>query len=85
MTTDEPATSSATSHAVDLTPVHVPMVRIVQVGMLGWLVALVIILLVPALHSGDKSWWPWCCVAGFGLGGIGLAYLRRGRGNAADA
>lgn len=67
------------------TPLHVPMVRIVEVGMLGWLVALCVVMLVPAWHVGDRAWWPWCCVAGFGLGLIGLAYVRRGRGNAADA
>jgi Protein of unknown function (DUF2530) len=50
-----------------------------------WAVALVVTLLVPSLHDGDRSWWPWCCVAGLGLGLIGYAYLRRGRGNAAEA
>ncbi|MGN6752660.1 MAG: DUF2530 domain-containing protein [Intrasporangium sp.] len=85
MTTDETPTSGPPSPAEDLTPVHVPMVRIVEVGMLCWLVALFVVMLVPALHTGDKAWWPWCCVAGFGLGGIGLTYVRRGRGNAADA
>ena len=85
MTNDETRASDLHSPDVDLTPVHVPMVRIVEVGMLCWLVALLVVMLVPALHTGDKSWWPWCCVAGFLLGGVGLASLRRGRGNAADA
>lgn len=86
MTTDNTPASGAPSPAEPaVTPVHVPMVRIVEVGMLCWLVALLIVMLVPALHTGDKAWWPWCCVAGFGLGVIGLLYLRRGRGNAVDA
>ena len=47
--------------------------------------ALLVVVLVPALHEGDRSWWPWCCVAGFALGLAGYAYVRRGRGNAAEA
>ena len=47
-----------------------------------WLVALVVTLVVPALHEGDRDWWPWTCVAGLVLGAMGWAYLRRGRGNA---
>jgi membrane protease YdiL (CAAX protease family) len=50
-----------------------------------WLVALVVSLLVPALHQGDRSWWPWTCVAGIGGGALALLYVRRGRGNAAGA
>ncbi len=63
----------------------VPMRRIVEFGLLGWALALVIILVVPALHTGERAWWPWCAVAGLVLGGIGYGYLRRGRGNAAGA
>ena len=69
----------------DLQPLHVPMLRIIEVGLAAWVVALVVTLLVPALHTGDRSWWPWTCVAGFLLGGVGWAYVRRGRGNARDA
>ena len=46
---------------------------------------LIVTLAVPALHEGDRHWWPWCCVAGIVLGLIGYSYVRRGRGNAADA
>ncbi|MFM6848713.1 MAG: DUF2530 domain-containing protein [Terrabacter sp.] len=66
-------------------PLHVPMLRIIEVGLGAWVVALVVTLLVPALHEGDRNWWPWACVAGLVLGGIGWAYVRRGRGNARDA
>lgn len=59
--------------------------RVVLGGLALWLVALVAILTVPALHSGDRDWWPWACVSGLVLGGLGWVYLRRGRGNAADA
>lgn len=68
-----------------LQPVHVPMLKIIEWGIVGWAVALVVTLLVPALHEGDRSWWPWTCVAGMLLGGIGWLYVRRGRGNAQDA
>lgn len=66
-------------------PLALPMLRIVEVGQALWVVALVVALAVPALHGGGRSWWPWCCVAGLVLGGIGWVYLRRGRGNAAGA
>ncbi len=66
-------------------PVHVPMTRVVAAGMGLWAVALVVTLVVPDLRTGDRWWWPWCCVAALALGALGLAYLSLGRGNAADA
>ncbi|GAA1797722.1 MAG: DUF2530 domain-containing protein [Actinobacteria bacterium] len=66
-------------------PVNFRMDRIVLAGMGVWAVALVLTLIIPALHRGDRHWWPWACVAGIGLGLIGYLYVRRGRGNAADA
>ena len=69
----------------EIEPLHVPMLRIIEAGLAAWLVALVVTLVVPALHEGDRSWWPWTCVAGLLLGGIGWVYVRRGRGNARDA
>ena len=71
--------------ANELQPVAVPMTRIVEIGMGLWALALAVVLVVPSLHEGSRSWWPWCCVAGIVLGMIGYAYLRRGRGNAAEA
>ena len=68
-----------------LRAMQVPTQRIIAVGLGLWALALVVTLLVPALHEGDRSWWPWACVAGFVLGTIGLLYVRRGRGNAHDA
>jgi hypothetical protein len=76
---DHPATDARPG----LEPLHVDTVRVVLVGTGFWLLALVITLVVPGLHSGARSWWPWAAVAGAVLGGLGLAYLRRGRGNAA--
>ena len=68
-----------------LEPVHVPMLRIIEGGMVAWALALAVTLLVPALHAGERDWWPWACVAGIVLGAIGWLYVRRGRGNAEDA
>ena len=64
---------------------HVDSARIVVAGLVAWAVALVVTLVVPALHTGERSWWPWTCVAGLVLGLVGLAYILRGRGNAAGA
>ena len=47
--------------------------------------ALVVTLVVPALHTGARDWWPWACVTGIVLGGFAWWYVRRGRGNAAGA
>ena len=71
--------------AEELRPVAVPMTRIIEVGLGVWVLALVVTLVVPTLHEGPRSWWPWCCVAGLLLGLAGYAYVRRGRGNAAEA
>lgn len=66
-------------------PLHVPTRRIILVGMALWTVALLVTLLVPALHTGERSWWPWSCVFALGLGVFGYVYVARGRGNAAGA
>lgn len=58
---------------------------VVRWGLLAWVVALVVMLVVPELRSGERQWWVWVPVAGLGLGLVGGAYLARGRGNAADA
>jgi hypothetical protein len=81
-----PAADPASPEQIEqIEPLHVPMLRIIEVGLAVWVVALVVTLVVPALHQGDRDWWPWTCVAGFVLGCLGWAYVRRGRGNARDA
>lgn len=67
-----------------LRPLAVDTVHVVQIGLGVWSVALVVCLLVPALHTGSRDWWPWACVSGLVLGLLGLGYLYRGRGNAAS-
>ena len=56
-----------------------------EIGMVLWGLALVVTLLVPALHQGNRQWWPWTCIAGMAGGGMALLYIRRGRGNAEGA
>lgn len=68
-------------------PPTVPLrtITVVTWGTVLWAVALVVVLLVPDLRSGNRTWWPWVPVAGIGLGVLAYAYLRGGRGNAAAA
>lgn len=60
-------------------------ITLVGWGILGWAVVLVVLLLVPGLRDDGRGWWVWVPVAGILLGAVGWAYLRRGKGNAADA
>ncbi|WP_343036542.1 DUF2530 domain-containing protein [Flexivirga aerilata] len=69
----------------ELLPVKVDVLRVVEVGIALWVVALIVTLVIPSLHSGDRDWWPWTCATGAGLGALGWAYVRRGRGNASAA
>ena len=71
--------------ANELLPVKVDVLRVVEIGIAIWAIALVVTLVIPALHRGGRDWWPWVCVAGVALGCVAWAYLKRGRGNAAAA
>lgn len=66
-------------------PFAVDTTRVIEIGIAMWAVALVVSLLVPSLHLGDRHWWPWACVAGLVGGGLASWYVRRGKGNAAAA
>lgn len=83
MTRDLPRPAAEQPHQLE--PLAVDTVKIVVAGTALFALALVVTLLVPALHTGDRDWWPWACVSGLGLGLFGLAYIQRGRGNAASA
>jgi hypothetical protein len=90
--TDEPATPASphrdTSPLGESAPVGAPGVStrtVVVVGTALWAVALVVTLVVPALHTGERSWWPWTCVTGIALGLFAGWYVRSGRGDAAGA
>ena len=64
--------------AAPVEPVDVPTRTVVFVGTAVWVVALVVTLLVPALHTGSRSWWPWTCVTGIALGVFAWWYVGRG-------
>jgi len=65
--------------------VGLPVSTVCVIGSGLWLVVLVVTLAVPALHTAERSWWPWTAVVGVALGTACWFYLRRGRGNAAGA
>ena len=78
-------TTDTTPDGMPLTARTVPTRQIIVAGSVVWALALVATLIIPALHSGDRSWWPWTCVTGLALGLFGYAYVSRGRGNDAGA
>jgi hypothetical protein len=61
-------------------PLDVDGVRTMIVGSTLWLVAVVALLpFLGTLNDAGQMWWVWTCVAGFGLGLIGVEYCRRRR------
>ena len=66
-------------------PLRVNTPRVILTGMIAWAIFGVLTLLIPALHTGSRHWWPWMCLAGVVLGLVGYSYVRRGRGNAEAA
>ncbi|MGN6089538.1 MAG: DUF2530 domain-containing protein [Actinomycetales bacterium] len=59
-------------------PLQVNMTRVVLAGIVAWAVTLVVLLLArDELRRHGTSWWIWTCVVAIGLGGFGLAYVRR--------
>ena len=88
MTPDDPTArhpGSPLGEPAPTAPVTVPTKVMIVVGTAAWAVALIVILLVPALHTGERSWWPWTCVTGIALGAFAWWYVGRGRGNASGA
>lgn len=69
----------------ELQPKDVDIVRVLEVGVALWGAALLLSLLVPALHGADRQYWPWVCVAGLVGGGIALLHARRGPGRGPSA
>lgn len=54
------------------------LARVVLIGTVLYAVAAVVLLALstPLTHAGHGRW-PWIAVSGFGLGLLGLSYLRR--------
>jgi hypothetical protein len=61
-------------------PLDIDGVRTVAVGTALWALALVLLLPFRSrLEDAGNGWWLWTCVAGTGLGLLGLEYTRRRR------
>ncbi len=64
----------------DVEPLDVDGVRTVEVGIGLFVVAFVALLpFYGQLESSGRLWWLWTCLAGVGLGSLGLEYCRRRR------
>jgi hypothetical protein len=64
----------------DVPPLDVDGVRTVEVVTALWLIAFLGLLpFYGRLRAEGHGWWLWTCLAGFGLGAIGIDYCRRRR------
>jgi len=71
---------SETERVADIEPLDVDGVHTIAVGTVLWLVALVALLpFLETLRDSGRLWWLWTCIAGFGIGLIGVEYCRRRR------
>ena len=77
-----PGPAATLGSAAPTEPLDVPTRTIVVLGIAVWALALVVTLVVPTLHSGERSWWPWACVTGMALGAFAWWYVGRGTGDA---
>ncbi|MDO9380552.1 MAG: DUF2530 domain-containing protein [Nocardioidaceae bacterium] len=69
-----------TYRVAEVEPLDVDGVRTMVVGAGLWLVAGIALLpFLGTLQDGGRVWWLWTCLAGFGLGTIGIEYCRRRR------
>lgn len=64
----------------DVEPLDVDGVRTVEIGIGIFVVAFVALLpFYGRLADNGRTWWLWTCLAGAGLGSLGLEYCRRRR------
>ncbi|MGH1561787.1 DUF2530 domain-containing protein [Mumia sp. DW29H23] len=70
----------STVHRVvpDPKPLDIDGIRTMTVGSIVWLAALLALLpFLGTLQRNGDVWWLWTCLAGFGLGLLGVEYCRR--------
>ncbi|MDQ3350203.1 MAG: DUF2530 domain-containing protein [Acidobacteriota bacterium] len=69
-----------TYFVADVEPLDVDGVRTVEVGTaIFFLAALALLPFYGRLQDDGSTWWLWTCLAGMGLGLLGLEYCRRRR------
>jgi Protein of unknown function (DUF2530) len=78
---DEPTAhriGTKTYLVADVAPLDVDGVRTLIVGTALWAVAFIGLLpFYGRLDDAGRAWWLWTCMAGFGLGLIGVEVCRR--------
>jgi hypothetical protein len=76
----QPEIAHPTYLIADVPPLDVDGVRTIEVGVVLWLVGFLALLpFYGRLQESGRDWWLWTCLAGFGLGLIGLEFCRRRR------
>jgi hypothetical protein len=66
-------------------PLDVNGVRTIAIGSALWLIAFIALLpFYSTLQDHGRGWWLWTCLAGFGLGLLGVEYCRRRRRRLAE-
>lgn len=71
--------------AKEVQPLDVTGLRTIAVGAFLWLAAaLALAPFYSTLQQHDRGWWLWTCIAGFGLGLIGIEYCRRRKRHLAE-
>lgn len=69
-----------TGDAPEVAPLDVDGVRTLAIITVLWAVAFVVLAFQrAALNAADNGWWLWTCLAGVGLGLLGLEYCRKRR------
>ncbi|MGW0658216.1 hypothetical protein [Streptodolium elevatio] len=77
---DAPPPASGRIRRPDPEPLEADDVKIVGIGTLVWFGLFLLCLpFRDTLERDGREWWPWCALAGAGLGLLGLWYVRRRR------